>query len=184
MTDAISQTRSSDRDGIARHPDNFWNADRIDYVIRRWAAGFSAGIIALEIGASRNQVMGKVNRLKLPKRTAVPTRTYAIKRVHTAQVVRVKKPLIRGSNMPVRVKPPKVHVPKPPPEPKVDVADLRDKAWEALDGSSPVKLSDLAPNACLWPIGDGTMPYLFCAQPKHGQKSYCREHFALSHTAP
>jgi GcrA cell cycle regulator len=45
-----------------------WTADRIELLKNRWEAGSSCREIALEIGVSRNAVIGKISRLKLSSR--------------------------------------------------------------------------------------------------------------------
>jgi GcrA cell cycle regulator len=54
------------------HPTAFlWTDQHIERLARLWAAGWSAGWIASEFGVTRNTIIGKAWRLKLPKR---PTR--------------------------------------------------------------------------------------------------------------
>lgn len=48
--------------------DYFWSDEAAETVRRRWADGASAGFIARELGLTRNQIIGKVHRMKLPKR--------------------------------------------------------------------------------------------------------------------
>jgi GcrA cell cycle regulator len=45
-----------------------WNEERLGNLKRLWAEGLSITQIGLEIGVSRNAVVGKVHRMGLPKR--------------------------------------------------------------------------------------------------------------------
>ena len=45
-----------------------WNEERIDALKRLWGAGYSASAIGKMIGVSKNAVVGKAHRLKLPAR--------------------------------------------------------------------------------------------------------------------
>lgn len=158
----------------------FWTPERVDYLVRKWAEGYSGGVIARELGTTRNAIVGKVSRLHLSAH-AKPTRQYAITRVRTQRVARIKKQIaVVRSNVPERIKPPPMQGPELPPEIGIDLTRLRNRAWEPLEGSSPVPLYDLAPDGCTWPLGSGEAPYTFCAMPKHQHRSYCKEHFALS----
>lgn len=46
---------------------SFWDQDKIKILVDKRAAGASCRQIAKELGCSRNMVIGKVNRLALPK---------------------------------------------------------------------------------------------------------------------
>lgn len=51
-----------------------WNDEAVATLKRLWAEGMSAGQIGGVLGLSRNAIIGKINRLKLPKRTAAAIR--------------------------------------------------------------------------------------------------------------
>ena len=44
-----------------------WSNEQIIVLKKLWSRGESARIIALQLGTTRNAVIGKANRLKLPK---------------------------------------------------------------------------------------------------------------------
>ena len=44
-----------------------WSKEQIDILTRLWSRGEPARIIALQLGTTRNAVIGKANRLELPK---------------------------------------------------------------------------------------------------------------------
>ncbi|MFC6216911.1 GcrA family cell cycle regulator, partial [Fodinicurvata halophila] len=45
-----------------------WTAERIDELSRLWSEGQSASAIGKQLGISKNAVVGKAHRLKLPSR--------------------------------------------------------------------------------------------------------------------
>jgi GcrA cell cycle regulator len=53
---------------MAEAAPSVWNEDRLGNLKRLWAEGLSITQIGLEIGVSRNAVVGKVHRMGLPKR--------------------------------------------------------------------------------------------------------------------
>jgi GcrA cell cycle regulator len=56
----------------ARHCD-FWNADATESLKQLWAAGRSAGEIAVRLGCGRDTVTGKLKRLGLRRAHKPPT---------------------------------------------------------------------------------------------------------------
>jgi hypothetical protein len=48
---------------------SFWTEDRITDLKSLWSGGDSASVIALQMGTTRNAVLGKVHRLGLEERT-------------------------------------------------------------------------------------------------------------------
>ncbi|OHB26332.1 MAG: hypothetical protein A2790_20265 [Phenylobacterium sp. RIFCSPHIGHO2_01_FULL_69_31] len=123
-----------------------------------WGAGLTAAAVALQLGVSRNAVLGKVHRLGLePRRKGRP----------------------RTPRRAVRRRP----APKPRPEPK-----LRSKrfveAADAVGGPLVARLEDLAPRTCHWPFGDPQDPdFGFCGRPSAGG-CYCPPHVARSRAEP
>jgi len=53
---------------MAEATPSVWNEERLADLKRLWAEGLSITQIGLEIGVSRNAVVGKVHRMGLPKR--------------------------------------------------------------------------------------------------------------------
>jgi GcrA cell cycle regulator len=50
-----------------------WTPERVEQLRALWAKGYSNAAISVELGVSRNTIIGKVKRLKLVPRT--PTKT-------------------------------------------------------------------------------------------------------------
>lgn len=124
-----------------------WTGERDALLARLWAEGYSASAIAeqiMDVDVSRCAVIGRVHRLNLPARKArQPAR---------------RKPYQRRNGVP---KPPPPQPPKPPPPPPGEPKMRR------------LKLVDLKPTSCRWPIGEG--PFLFCGADAEGQV-YCPFH--------
>lgn len=57
--------------------DHYWTEDRVARLRKLWAAGCSATVIAGQFGCTKNMVIGKVTRLRLPaRRTTTTTNGY------------------------------------------------------------------------------------------------------------
>ena len=126
-----------------------WTGERDAILVRLWTEGFSASQIAAQISdvvVSRMAVIGRVHRLKLPARKPrQPARRKPRK-------VRMFVP-----------KPPPPQPPKPPPPPPGEPKMRR------------LKLVDLKPTSCRWPIGDGPQ-WLFCGADRAEGGVYCPFH--------
>lgn len=147
-----------------------WTNERTELLIKLWSVdGLSASQCAPALGITRNAVIGKVHRLKLPAR-----RPKSTKRASPAPKPRKHYLSVRrrvALKMPL-TDPPKLKAAKPEPK-RPD-----QPAWQALPGSKPVPLADLEAGMCKWPIGDDR-PYLFCGcAATNGH--YCLEHYQWS----
>lgn len=147
-----------------------WTDEQIEVLTRLWLEGWSASQIATQIkGATRNAVIGKVNRLKLPSRKTrirFPSGWEQLKKAHKPRKSRAKPKV-------VKMRPP---VPKPEP------FEFTTGVWEPLAWATPVTLEHVT--GCRWPASDPFAPVgsvdLFCnCKPVEG-RSYCPEHQARS----
>jgi len=135
--------------------DSPWTDDLIERLKELWAEGLSATQIAAELKDAkftRMSVLGKVHRLKLPKRRErqQPDNPYIRKR--------------RANGVPKPPAPPP-RPPKPPPPPPPLAPRMRE-----------LPLLKLKPHQCKWPLGDLLEPArLFCAADTEGEV-YCPHH--------
>lgn len=149
-----------------------WTEERIAQLTKLWTDGKSCSVIAgiMGGGISRNSVIGKVNRLKLPPRLVLAYH-------HSPRGDRIPPPprpqsrsnmlkVVRAKRAQPKTKPPEFN---PSPE------DIAIGAWEPIQGSAPVTFMDLGAGMCRWPIGDAK-PYLFCGLKVAEGKSYCPTH--------
>lgn len=158
-----------------------WPAERLARLRELWPTMATAREIGLELGVTRNAVIGQAGRLGLPKRDSAvygsianagrkmhPTGTgryagqEARKRERKAGAPRAARPK--------KVAPPKLRVYRefcgpPAPPPGLDNAKVL-----VLRGHSE----------CAWPVYEGSAGHLFCCAPTAGKSSYCGHHKAMS----
>lgn len=145
-----------------------WSEERIALLTKLWGEGLSCSQIATEMGGNvtRNSVIGKVTRLKLPKRLVTHARANTSKRVPGAVPAR------RRPNTP-RV--PSNSTPRPP-QVIVDTTP----APEA-PASLCLPLIELTATTCRWPVGDPRQPgFGFCGHDIAEGSRYCPYHRARS----
>lgn len=139
-----------------------WDEPRIEELRRLYALGMSCSLIAAELGGgiSRNAVIGKVSRLKMPLRGS-GTR-------QPIEMDRTRKPTQASA---------RIRVPAQPRKVQINAAQRETlRCVEVIPRN--ISLIDLEPNDCRYPYGDG--PFLFCGQPTGANVSYCMPHLALS----
>ncbi|MBK5958090.1 hypothetical protein CCR97_08145 [Rhodoplanes elegans] len=140
-----------------------WTDERVAELRQLWADGLSASQIAVELGgATRNAILGKVNRMKLEARG----------RGH------IVKP--RGEPRPKPDK--RSHARKPDtdkraPVRRPPVIEPDDTPLRAAPIECVVPLLDLTEGMCRYPSGDGA-DIRFCGAPK-ARGSWCATHAAL-----
>ena len=148
--------------------DSVWTELRIAVLKELWASGASASQIAAELGeVSRNSVLGKVHRLKLPKRVqAYQPRADKTPRVHKRQRFREVPPMPDEQHN-QHVKDFIAHAPLLQAAPYIIALD--DKCT----------LMELAPDKCRWPLWSDAQPErLYCGAPTDGV--YCGHHTRLA----
>jgi GcrA cell cycle regulator len=134
--------------------DSPWTVARDALLAQLWAEGYSASQIAdqiTDVKVSRMAVIGRAHRLNLPPRQA-------------------RKRSIRPDGRRPRVFVPKPPAPPPrpqPPPPPPGAPKMR-----------RLKLVDLKPHHCRWPIGDA--PFFFCAADAHDGDVYCPAHMRMA----
>ena len=143
-----------------------WTQERIEELTRLWEAGQSASQIGRVLGMSKNAVIGKAHRLKLPARPS-PIRTGgAAPRPATRAMPR---PVLRqrpAGSGPARPRLETVAAVAPAP-PRVAPRAVRRRS----DG-----------RGCLWPIGHpGDADFHFCGDEAVPGKPYCNVHCAKAY---
>lgn len=149
-----------------------WNDENTALLKDLWAKGLSAGVISLRIpGVSRNAVIGKVHRLKLPGR-ATPIGKARLGGRKSAAIQRARRKAkpqesIRFGKVKSYEPVPVAALPPEPPKP--------DKLF---------KLVDLEDNQCRFPFGDPkSKDFGFCGCVKAPGSSYCPGHARLATNA-
>lgn len=163
-----------------------WTDERVELLKKFWSEGFSASQIAAQLGGvSRNAVIGKVHRLKLPGRGK------------TTPVVSRAQKVLTGSNPSVqrarRVVPSVVPINDPSDNSeelalKVDftaenVAENTVSAQSnvVMPVSRHLNLLQLSENTCRWPVGDPLLSdFHFCGADSGETNPYCAFHAKLA----
>ncbi len=134
-----------------------WTTEQDEILKRLYAEGVSCRNIASYIpGKTRNSVIGRVHRMKLPLRGQ--NRRDPDKPVIRKKRTNLGRPGLLRPNQ---------------PRPSKDETVMRCAAIEPHH----IALSDLTKDNCHWPYGDG--PFTFCGHDRF-LKSYCAAHFFLS----
>lgn len=144
-----------------------WTDDRVELLKKLWGEGHTAAEIAKKLGnVTRNAVIGKAHRLKLPSRVS-PIQPNKTKKIRPANSnVKVVKP--------VEVKEKKPREAKLPP-----TASVHDKAVGPL-----VPLSELKAGDCRWPSGDPRHnDFGFCGEKSMTGLPYCIDHAQSAYQA-
>lgn len=147
-----------------------WTDSRVDLLKKLWLEGLSASQIAgiLGGGATRNSVIGKARRLKLPMRAA-PTKGVNARppRYRTNRADRVP-------SVPARV--PRASIAADiEPTPYIDPDD-------GADCTGLIGLLQLNEHTCKYPYGDPlTKDFGFCGKPSRDGSPYCDDHHRRTH---
>ena len=148
----------------------FWTADRVEQLNRLRADGLSGSQIAVEMGCSRNAVVGMIYRLKLP----LPVCKQAAPHSPSEPRARPSKPLPRRnpSNYDILA--------------KIAIAAAEPGLPERLKGDAPdgtgIKLHELTEFTCRFPRGDPKTPeFEFCGARAIEGCPYCAGHAALAY---
>lgn len=153
-----------------------WNDERESLLATLWAAGLSASQIASRLGGglTRNAVIGKRIRLKLPDRgPSRPQRTYRKKLTPRPKPWRP------------------TYLAQATPAMRAAAAEMRRESLRTEpDLVIPPKerrsLLDLEPSECRWPFGSGSKedPFYFCGKEKVAGLPYCPFHSARAFIPP
>jgi GcrA cell cycle regulator len=155
---------------LTKAPPFEWNEANVGSLKQLWSEGLSCSQIAdaLQGKVSRNAVIGKVHRLKLPARGyATPAIQRAKARAHG------NKGQPKANAIEAKIESRK-SAPEPLPPQPYDVEDNLD----ATDVTYLVGRQDnvLGKN-CQYPHGDPLTPeFRFCGKPTRNRRPYCDEH--------
>ena len=158
-----------------------WTDERVATISRLWLEGQSAGQISKRIGATRNAVIGKISRLKLPSRPLdIAIAAHAI-RARTAGRARSRIESARAAILAdAQRRLPYVALGQnlQSDRERRRGALARSVVEQAPDEAVRKPLLELSPGDCRWPLGEG--PYVFCACPREGPGAYCEFHAQLA----
>lgn len=141
-----------------------WEPAQVDELRRLWATGISSAAIAREMGLpSRNAVLGKAHRLKLPARNPSAHRTYvpnpATSKMRPLTKKRVANPKSADNKIKVQLQPASIPLYQPT--------------------NNPIPFGLIANGGCHYVVGPVSGPdTLMCAAPVK-RRSLCKFHLNL-----
>lgn len=152
---------------MTRHESEFdWTEERVEKLKRLTNEGLSCSAIGLELGVSRNAIIGKQHRTgfrsKKPSGGARPTRRYT--RAPWAVPYPGGQRKGRGQF-----------------KPRHNPGLATDLAPEPA--LNPVGIFELKDSHCRWPVDGGGYQTMFCGDPAAERQSYCPHHCCVAYTA-
>lgn len=146
-----------------------WTPERTDKLKTLWNKGISASLIAGQLGGvSRNAVLGKAFRLKLPMRVAVVRKAWTAPQRRKGPERRREMALLMPKGKPKSKLAELLAEPLPPP----DVSDV-----------ARVSLADLERHHCRFPVGDPKLAdFGFCGCRPFPGSVYCEAHARRAYT--
>ena len=139
-----------------------WSDEQIADLDRLWRRGATAGEIGRALGKTKNSVIGKAHRLKLPGRPSPIGLTRADLDKATARALEAAP---APKPKPARLKPAiKVATPK-----------KRRPAPTAAPAQRNAKAID---RPCRWPMWDDIVTHKYCGKRRQTGSSYCPAHHA------
>lgn len=150
-----------------------WTEERTNRLRELWPDPLlSAALIAIEIGVSRNAVLGKAHRLGLGPKPSHHPQTAKVRRTPRIPKPRSPKPKRNFGGV-------WSNYPRPEPEPFVP------RLIEAAPSLAKSILS-LRDNDCRFATHEDaeTGEYRFCAHPRANGKPYCEAHCLLAYKQP
>jgi GcrA cell cycle regulator len=169
-----SEKRSRDKKAIAagKNPSaaksSVWTVRVVERLREMVAAAWTAAAIGKEIGVTRSAVLGKCHRIGLS--CAGDTKS-------KAQMGVLKKRFAKSMKLRVATKPDKAKA-------KITF-DAALQEMEAQPDVGRVKLLDLEPHHCRWPVGSPDSPsFAFCGEHRGMGSSYCKNHMIRAHRPP
>lgn len=154
-----------------------WTEETAARLRALWDEKLSTAEIGRRMGMSKNAIIGKAHRLRLPPRAS----PILGKGAGTPRKPAV--PRVRGPSLPPLPAAVASSVPAPKPLP----APTRPPAWAPEPRPQPATVFKPVANRnpCCWPFGDpGTRGYRTCDGPSMPGKPYCAEHASIAYVAP
>ncbi|WP_455476011.1 GcrA family cell cycle regulator [Bartonella sp. B17] len=163
-----------------------WTYERVELLKKLWSEGLSASQIAAQLGGvSRNAVIGKVHRLKLPGRgkTAQAVsrvqKTLAGSNLSASRVRRTTSTILPTSVAPSSAGTATLKVAFVAED--VTAVDMQEKSNVVVPISRHLNLLQLSENTCRWPVGDPlSSDFYFCGADSGESSPYCAFHAKIA----
>lgn len=148
-----------------------WTPARVAHVTEQWAAGLSAGEIAMQVGVTRSKVMGKIHRLGLPTRKVV-TRAPRLPTPRRAKSENGKDGAATQY----------INKPRSPQSPPVEQPANTIPRKQRKTLMELTETTDPARTTCRYPYGDPQdKGFFFCGAETLPSKPYCSGHYKLAY---
>ncbi|WP_375625436.1 GcrA family cell cycle regulator [Bartonella sp. MU37NMGALS] len=163
-----------------------WTCERVELLKKLWSEGLSASQIAAQLGGvSRNAVIGKVHRLKLPGRGKTPQGSAHTQKTPVGSSP--SSPRVRRNTSTVSpINTSSVGIEEPVLKTEfvaedVKEVDMSTKSNVVVPISRQLNLLQLSENTCRWPVGDPlSADFHFCGADSDENSPYCAFHAKLA----
>lgn len=146
---------------------DWWTHEREKELRKLWAEGHSCSKIGEKMGNTRNAIIGKVHRLRLPERAQAAQPVRRPPKLAFPKPQRVQKSANTSTTILVSV-----------PIEGTQLAVIKSDVFKPPVGTSRILVRDLTSSTCRWPLGDpGADDFTYCGAPPCSSKDvYCSEH--------
>lgn len=163
-----------------------WTCERVELLKKLWSEGLSASQIAAQLGGvSRNAVIGKVHRLKLPGRGKTApgsARTQKTPAGSSPSSPRTR----RNTSTVLPINTPSINLEEKTLKTELLTEDVKEvdistKSNVVVPISRQLNLLQLSENTCRWPVGDPlSADFHFCGADSDENSPYCAFHAKLA----
>ncbi|MBX4335372.1 GcrA family cell cycle regulator [Bartonella raoultii] len=162
-----------------------WTCERVELLKKFWSEGLSASQIAAQLGGvSRNAVIGKVHRLKLPGRGKTAQGNTRAQKVSVGENLSSPRGRRASSTVSpieaVNIEAPALKVEFVAEEDVAEI-DTSAKSNVVVPISRQLNLLQLSENTCRWPVGDPlSSDFHFCGADSGENSPYCAFHAKIA----
>lgn len=165
-----------------------WTCERVELLKKLWNEGLSASQIAAQLGGvSRNAVIGKVHRLKLPGRGKTAPGSVRTQKTPAGSCPSSPSPRTRRNTSIVSpINTASINVEETALKTEfvaedVKEVDMSTKSNVVVPISRQLNLLQLSENTCRWPVGDPlSTDFHFCGADSDENSPYCAFHAKLA----
>ncbi|AQX28697.1 MULTISPECIES: GcrA family cell cycle regulator [unclassified Bartonella] len=163
-----------------------WTCERVELLKKLWSEGLSASQIAAQLGGvSRNAVIGKVHRLKLPGRGKITQVVSRVQKVLTGvnssapRMRRATSSMLQDNGSSCNSEAANLRMESVIEN--VTEADIPEKSNVVVPMSRNLNLLQLNENTCRWPVGDPlSSSFHFCGADSSESSPYCDFHAKIA----
>ncbi|WP_375621972.1 MULTISPECIES: GcrA family cell cycle regulator [unclassified Bartonella] len=164
-----------------------WTCERVELLKKLWSEGLSASQIAAQLGGvSRNAVIGKVHRLKLPGRGKTAQGSTRVQKTPVGSSSPSSPRVRRNTSTVSPINTSSVSIEETALKTEFIVEDVKEvdistKSNVVVPISRQLNLLQLSENTCRWPVGDPlSADFHFCGADSDENSPYCAFHAKLA----